>query len=120
MNVATESFDVVLVLCTAKAVGGPGELGAREIAATLVNERLCACVSSVPQVASCYRWEGELLHVEETLFMIKTTRAALQALQSRLLSLHPYEVPEFLVIPVVAGLPGYLQWVTESVEREVQ
>lgn len=86
------------------------ETGAR-IAHTLVEERLAACVQMIPGVVSTYRWEGAVNVDTETLLLIKTTRARIDALKARLPALHPYEVPELLILDVADGLPPYLDWV---------
>ncbi len=90
----------------------PSEDKAADIARTLVSEGLCACVNLVPPVRSIYRWQGQLCDERETLAIIKTTRERFDALRERLVALHPYEVPEVIAIPVEAGHPPYLDWVT--------
>ena len=82
---------------------------AETIARQLVEEELAACVNLVPQILSIYRWKGEICRDSEVLMVAKTARA--QDLISRLPQLHPYEVPELIVLPVEAGLPAYLNWV---------
>jgi periplasmic divalent cation tolerance protein len=69
-------------------------------------------------VVSVYRWEGKVERAEEVLLMIKTTCDRVSVLQERLLELHPYSVPEFLVLEASDGLPAYLQWVAESTMRD--
>jgi periplasmic divalent cation tolerance protein len=98
--------DVVLVLTTAPE----GELG-ETIARTLVSERLAACVNVLPPMTSFYRWKGTVERDAERQLLIKTTRARLTDLQSRLRELHPYELPELMVLHVADGAPGYLEWV---------
>ena len=85
------------------------------LAATLVEERLAACVNILGPVASIYRWEGRVERDEEFLLFIKTTRAGIAPLQTRVLELHPYDTPEFLAFEVGAGSSGYLDWVAQSV-----
>ncbi|HEB54368.1 MAG TPA: divalent-cation tolerance protein CutA [bacterium] len=101
--------EAVVVLCTA-----PAEQ-AESLARTVVDESLCACVNIVPQVRSVFRWQGAVDVVDEHLLVAKTTAAAADSLRDRLAQLHPYEVPEVLVLPVSAGLPAYLRWVADSV-----
>lgn len=84
---------------------------AAEIARTLVDERLAACVNLVPSVRSIYRWQGQLCEEAETLAIIKTTSERLDALTVRLTALHPYEVPEVVAVPVTGGHAPYLAWV---------
>lgn len=116
MSDPTAAPQVLVVFCTAPAHGERGKPGARELAERLVQEQLCACVSLLPQVTSIYRWDGKVEQAAETLLMIKTMRHRVAALRQRLLELHPYAVPEFLVLDVADGLPAYLQWVAESTQ----
>jgi periplasmic divalent cation tolerance protein len=88
---------------------------AAEVARTLVEERLAACANLAPGVRSIYRWKGELQDESETLAVIKTTDERLNALVARLQSLHPYEVPEVLALPVTAGSAKYIEWVAGEV-----
>lgn len=97
----------VVVLCTF-----PDVEKARTITAELVGRRLAACVNLLPGVESIYRWEGKVERAGEVLAVIKTTRYP--ELEAALKELHPYEVPEILALPVVAGLAGYLTWLAES------
>jgi periplasmic divalent cation tolerance protein len=85
------------------------------LARTLVEERLAACVNVAPAVESVYWWHGKMDHSLEYVLMIKTTTAKLDSLRERLLKLHPYEVPEFVVLPIESGSEAYLSWVRESV-----
>lgn len=99
------SSDVIVVLSTMPPAA------AEAIAETLVGERLAACVNLVGPVRSIYRWQGEVQKEAEQLAVIKTTAARRDALIARLAELHPYDVPEILVLPVDHGLAGYLDWV---------
>lgn len=90
----------------------PTEDKAAEIARTLVSEGLVACANLVPPVRSIYRWQGELCDERETLAVMKTTRERFDALRARLVALHPYELPEVIALPVEAGHPPYLDWVS--------
>jgi periplasmic divalent cation tolerance protein len=90
----------------------PGPDQAAEIARVLVDERLCACVNLVPAVRSIYRWQDAVHDEAETLAVIKTTTERVTALQARLVELHPYDVPEAIVLPVTGGHAPYLAWVT--------
>lgn len=96
----------LLCLCTC-----PDEASATRIARALVEERLAACVSLVPGVRSVYRWQGRVEEAGETLLLAKTTGARLDTLRERLLALHPYELPELVVVEIDAGLPAYLRWI---------
>jgi periplasmic divalent cation tolerance protein len=96
----------LLALCTV-----PDDVTAARVAHTLVDERLAACVNCVSGLRSTYRWQGAIHDEAETLLLIKTTSACVDALKSRLPQLHPYEVPELLVFDAADGLPAYLAWV---------
>jgi periplasmic divalent cation tolerance protein len=87
---------------------------AHTVASILVNERLAACVNVLGEMDSTYRWKGGVESERERQIIIKTTAACLPALQARLHELHPYEVPEFLVLPVSGGSEKYLGWMRES------
>lgn len=88
--------------------------GAAQLAHTLVGERLAACATLVPSVRSIYRWQGAIEDATETLLLLKTTAEHVPALQARLLALHSYETPEFLVLPVESGSAPYLDWLADS------
>jgi len=100
----------VIVLTTLGA-----DADAAEFARTLVEQRLAACVNIVGDVTSIYRWKDAVEQDEEQLLVIKTTAELVEALQARLRELHPYELPEFLVVPVKGGSEGYLAWLRDSV-----
>ena len=102
---------VLACLCTC-----PDEASARRIATRLVEERLAACVNLLPRVHSVYRWHDVVEHADEVLLLVKTTRAALPALQARLQALHPYELPELLAVECAGGLPAYLAWIADNVQ----
>ena len=97
---------VVLVTCPPAA--------ARRLARGLVSERLAACVNIVPMVASWFWWQGKIQRCREALLVIKTTAARVERLRQTMLHTHPYDVPEILALPVVAGHPAYLRWVVNS------
>ena len=89
------------------------------LAATLVDERLAACVNLLPEMESIYRWKGRVETDRERQVIIKTTRARVSALKARLHELHDYEVPELIVLPVADGGDAYLQWIRESTTGSV-
>lgn len=93
----------------------PDSGSAVRIARALVEERLAACVNVLPGVRSVYRWRDAVEEAGETLLLVKSTRAALPALQARLLALHPYELPELLAVEAAGGLPAYLRWIADNV-----
>ena len=104
----TSSGAIVLTTLGADADAG-------SLARTLVEERLAACVNIVPGVTSVYRWQGAVSQDREQQLIIKTTNARLKALEARLRQLHPYELPEFIVLHAGGGSEAYLNWVAESV-----
>lgn len=87
---------------------------AAKIARTLVEERLAACVNRVPGIQSTWRWQGEIHEDPEVLLVIKTTRERFDALRTRLVELHPYEVPELVALDIADGLPAYLDWLARE------
>ncbi len=101
--------DYVLVMTTL-----PADADAATFAHTLVETRLAACVNLLPGMESIYRWEGKVEQERERQLVIKTTRARVVALRERVRELHPYDVPEFIVLPIVDGHDAYLRWVGES------
>jgi periplasmic divalent cation tolerance protein len=101
-----ERTEVVVVLVTT-----PTPERAAEIARAVVEERLAACGNVVPGLRSIYRWEGKVQDDAEALLVLKTTRARFELLRERVLSLHPYQVPEVIALPVEAGSAPYLAWI---------
>lgn len=91
---------------------------ASAFARTLVDERLAACVNVLPPMTSVYRWKGAVEEDREQQLFIKTTLELVPALEARLRTLHPYEVPECLAVPVISGTQAYLEWVLASVRPE--
>lgn len=87
----------------------------RSLAREVVEARLAACGNVVPGLFSVYRWKGEVHQDPEALLILKTTSSVIEALREKVLELHPYEVPEFLVLPVEHGHPPYLRWVMGAV-----
>jgi periplasmic divalent cation tolerance protein len=87
---------------------------ARRISNQLVTERFVACANIFPSVESVYRWKGNIESGNETFVVFKLSEQGQSALQDKLRSVHPYDVPEIIFIPVASGLPEYLQWVAEN------
>jgi uncharacterized protein involved in tolerance to divalent cations len=101
--------DCVLVWTTiGKTADGRG------MASILVTERLAACVNVLPEMESFYRWKGQVETDHERQLIMKTTAARVPALRARVHDLHDYEVPEFIVMPIVGGSEAYLNWIRES------
>ena len=83
---------------------------ANSIAKILVEEKLAACVQTMPSMTSTYVWQGEICYDSEHLVLIKTLQTNYEALVSRLRSLHPYQTPEIIAIPAIAIDSDYLNW----------
>ncbi|HWU75395.1 MAG TPA: divalent-cation tolerance protein CutA [Rhodanobacter sp.] len=111
MTMPPIAADRVLLCCCAC----PDHASARTIAETLVGERLAACINHLPDISSTYRWQGAVTTEQEQLLLIKTTSSRFEALKTRLLQLHPYEVPELVAVPIEAGHAAYLAWVRANV-----
>jgi periplasmic divalent cation tolerance protein len=84
------------------------------IARALVEERLAACVNLLPGIRSVYRWEGSIEEDAEVLLVVKTRADRAGELVDRVVELHPYDVPEVVMLPAVGGSPAYLDWVREE------
>ena len=102
--------DFVLALTTL-----PANFDAEALARELVGARVAACVSIGPPVKSVYSWKGEIEVGHEQQLAIKTSRHRTEALWNALRTRHPYDVPEFIVVPITDGNPGYLAWIKASV-----
>src|SRR5436305_9187448 len=87
---------------------------ARRISHDLVSQKLAACANILPSVESIYRWKEKIESGNETLVFFKLSEDGQSAFQEKLRSLHPYEVPEIIFVPVSNGLPEYLGWVVEN------
>jgi periplasmic divalent cation tolerance protein len=99
--------DIFVVLCTTPP--GISEVIARE----LLERRLVACVN-ITSVRSLYRWEGNVCDDAESLLIMKTQASTVPDLIAAIRSVHPYDVPEIIAVPVTAGFQGYLDWVVEE------
>src|SRR5215207_10005888 len=97
--------DYVIVMTTL-----PADADGVTFAQTLVEARLAACVNLLPVMESVYRWEGKVDQERERQLIIKTSRLTVAALWERVRELHPYEIPEFIVLPIIDGNDAYLQW----------
>src|SRR6266536_3549482 len=87
---------------------------AQRISYQLVTEKLAACANILPAIESVYRWKEKLETGNETLVFFKLSEDRQSTFQEKLRSLHPYEVPEIIFVPVSNGLPEYLRWVADS------
>ncbi len=100
--------------CVIASTTLPAEMDAEALGRMLVAERLAACVQVHPPVRSVYRWQGTVETALEQLLHIKTAARRVEDLRRRLRDLHPYELPELVVVPIVAGDPAYLAWLVDS------
>ena len=102
-------YRIVLVTCGSMAE-------ARQIAKTVVEKKLAACANILPGgVESVYRWKGKVERAREVFMIMKTTAQRLEELEREVKRMHTYDVPEFIVLPVVEGSRKYLDWVRDSV-----
>jgi periplasmic divalent cation tolerance protein len=92
----------------------PADAETDRLCQALVEERLVACVNVLPPMQSIYRWEGRVEQASERQLIMKTAAERVEALKARLAALHPYDVPEILVLPVADGGDAYLRWIAES------
>ena len=87
---------------------------ARKIADALVSQRKAACVNIVPKVNSLFRWKGKIEDAEESLMVVKTRAELFPDVVSTVKSIHSYDVPEIIALPIVEGNPDYLSWLKEE------
>jgi len=90
---------------------------ADKIAKTLIEEHLAACVNVIPGLTSYYQWKGELFAEHEVQLVIKTSEVHCSEIEHRFKELHPYELPEFLVVAVRGGSDAYLKWVRGETQK---
>ena len=103
------SVEYVVVMTTL-----PADADGPAFGRALLSERLAACVNLLAPMESVYRWEGRVEQETERQVIIKTTRDRLNALWDRVRELHPYEIPEFIVLAIADGNEAYLKWVGEA------
>jgi periplasmic divalent cation tolerance protein len=102
------AFAVVLVTA-------PDLKVARRLAQGALRDKLVACANIIPKIESHYWWRGKLEKSAEVLIVFKTTKKKLAAFEKLVLANHPYDTPEFVVLPPTAGSIRYLEWITSSV-----
>ena len=100
-------FSIVLVTA-------PDLKTARALAKAALSARLVACANLVPKIESHYWWQGKIESGTEVLLILKAPKSKLAALEKLLLAKHPYDTPEFLVLPISAGSRKYLDWLSAS------
>ena len=101
--------DYYLALVTA-----PDLKTARSLARVALQKRLIACANLIPKIESHYWWKGKIERGSEVLMILKTTNAKLNALEKLIVAKHPYNTPEFIVLPITRGNKKYLDWLAES------
>lgn len=94
----------------------PDELLAKRIAHLLVEEKLAACIHILPPMLSIYEWQDEIQGEREVALIIKTSQSVAQQTLARLIELHPYDVPQAVVVPIVDGHAPYLDWVRQQTQ----
>ena len=99
----------ILVFCTV-----PNDDIAGRLAKALVDGKLAACVNCAAESRSIYRWEGKVEDAQEITLTIKTVSSRYDAVEAMIRSMHPYELPEILAVPVVFGLAPYLEWIASE------
>ncbi len=109
MQSTTQIHDGAAIVLTTLAA----EADAAALARTLVEERLAACVNVLPEMTSVYRWKGDIEQDREQQLVIKTSAESIEALRARLRELHPYELPEFLVLNAQSS-QAYLAWIADA------
>ena len=95
-------------------VTAPDLKTARALARAALSAKLIACANLVPKIESHYRWRGKVESGTEVLLVLKTQKSRLAALEKLILARHPYDTPEFLVLPLGAGSRKYLGWLAEN------
>jgi periplasmic divalent cation tolerance protein len=100
----------IIVIVTA-----PSKQEAEKIAQHLLDKRLIACANIIGPVSSVFHWSGKTEHAEEYLILLKSRKDLFEKLSETVKALHSYEVPEILVLPIVGGSEGYLNWLGDCV-----
>lgn len=94
------------------------EEGAQKIAEALVSTRLAACVHVAGPIQSTYRWQGQMERAQEWVCTAKTRQALYQEVEQAIRAIHPYEEPEIVAIPILAGSQGYLDWIAAETMKK--
>lgn len=99
-------------------ITAPDEDTAVNIAKVLVEEGLAACVNIVKDIRSIYKWQGKMEDESEVLMIAKTSHDMFSALAKRVKSMHPYDVPEIISVPIIQGWGPYIKWLSEAVSGD--
>jgi len=89
-----------------------------ELARVLVEKRACACVNIIPKVTSIYHWKDKIVEDNESILIMKTEAKKIDTLWEAVKEKHPYEVPEYVVLPIEWGSQDYLAWISRNVQTE--
>jgi periplasmic divalent cation tolerance protein len=103
-------YAVALTTCPMK--------NSEELARSLVEARVCACVNIIPKITSIYHWKEKIVVDTEALLFMKTESRFAESLWEILKRNHPYEVPEYIVLPIEWGSQDYLNWISESLKSK--
>lgn len=109
MNTISSPYQIVMTTF-------PDMDSAQQLAEQLVTRKLAACVNILPVMTSIYRWQGKLEQGQEHQLLIKTEQSCTNEVQSAIEQVHPYELPEIIVVPIMAGHKPFLNWISESVK----
>jgi len=104
---ASEKYLLILTTC-------PDIPAAERIASELVDKSLAACVQLLPGMKSFFRWQGKVENADEILLLIKTVTEKYTEIENIINSLHSYEVPEIIAVPITTGLRDYLSWIDDN------
>lgn len=105
-----QEYVVALTTCPMKI--------SEELARTLVKKRTCACVNIIPKVTSIYNWKDEIVEDNESLLIMKTETKHIETLWEAVKREHPYEVPEYVILPIEWGSQDYLAWISQNVKSQ--
>ena len=100
----SQTYQLILSTC-------PDRESAEKIAQQLINDKIAACVNILPGITSIYPWKGHIETAQEHLLLVKTREDQYQAVETSILTYHPYELPEIIAVSIGAALPEYLQWI---------
>ena len=106
-----EGFTYIVVFITATTAEE-----AQRISRALLEQRKAACINIVPEVSSCFWWQGKLDSAEESLLVVKTKASLLNDIIALVRELHSYDVPEIIALPIIGGNQDYLDWIDTEVK----
>ncbi|MBK9662952.1 MAG: divalent-cation tolerance protein CutA [Nitrosomonas sp.] len=95
----------------------PDKKGAVALAEALIDQHLAACVNVLSPCTSIYHWQGKVESADEIPVLIKTLRQHYDRVEQLIKMMHPYELPEVIMVPILNGLPAYLQWIANETQQ---